>query len=115
MASNNLLHPRDRIPKPAPMINLEQGRFYITKGELHMRMDNISSNVGKIKGFAQFSFRYHHKIILESQFVYGDLEIFVKLLSQFLEKEFLNPVFLFKKVCGQFPIEFLLHFDLCRE
>ena len=42
------------------------------------------------------------------------MEIFA-FLAKFLEKEFVNPISMFKKVCGQFPFEFLLLFDLCME
>lgn len=54
--------------------------------------------------------------ILPRDLIYEDIQFFVDFLSQFSEKEIIiNPISMFKKVCGQFPHEFLLHFDLCRE
>ena len=62
----------------------------------------------------RFAIENHNKI-LERQLIYGDMELFVKMLSEFLTKEFINPESMFKEVCGKFHLEFLLIFDLCRE
>ena len=97
-----------------PEVNLEHERFYITKEEFLLQMNQICHNLENIKGFVRFSIQNQHKII-ERQLIYGDMELFVKILSEFLTKEFINPESMFKEVCGKFHLEFLLIFDLCRE
>ena len=39
MASNSLIHPRDRLRQIAPVINLEQGRFFISIEEFEARLN----------------------------------------------------------------------------
>ena len=47
--------------------------------------------------------------------MHGDIKVFVDFLSVFIKKEFIDPKSMFKKCCIQFPFEFLLIFELCRE
>ena len=47
-------------------------------------------------------------------FGYGDLTLYSDFLDMFLSKEFADPKRMFRKICRQFPFEFLL-FDLSRE
>ena len=48
-------------------------------------------------------------------FGYGDLILYSDFLNMFLSKEFADPKEMFRKICRQFPFEFLLMFDLSRE
>ena len=45
----------------------------------------------------------------------GDVRIFSELLTNFLEKEFVDPKKMFEAVCNQFQFEFFLMYDLSRE
>ena len=67
-----------------------------------------------MKEFAKFAVGNFRKI-KERHLVHGDIQIFVEFLSVFLEKEFVSPKSMFKKTCRQYPFEFFLTFDLCRE
>ena len=42
MAYNTILHPRDRLPQEAPIINLEQGCFFISREEYLTRIVAVS-------------------------------------------------------------------------
>ena len=77
-------------------------------------MNQIWQNLENIKGFARFAIQNHHKMI-ERHLIYGDIELLVKILSEFLTKEFINPKSMFKEVCGKFRLELFLVFDLCWE
>ena len=112
--SGNLIYPQDSLPQLIPEVNLEHERFYITKEELLVQMNQIWQNLENIKGFARFAIQNHHKII-ERQLIYGDMELLVKILPEFLTKEFINPESMFKEVCGKFHLELFLIFDLCGE
>ena len=54
-------------------------------------------------------------MLVNRDFVYGDLRVYANFLRAFLEKDRLDPTGMFKKVCSQFPLEFLLMFDLFRD
>ena len=124
MAQNLLValrHPRERLPQPAPhilqtepKIDLQQGRFYISVEEFESRVSYICSQLWKIQAFPNFVTENYRKI-KERHLVFGDLDMFVELVSVFLTKEFVDPKGMFKKICRQHPFEFLLMFDLCRE
>ena len=49
-----LLHPRNRLPKITPAINLEQGRFFISRKEFDLRVNTIVKDLQKIIDFALF-------------------------------------------------------------
>ena len=49
-----LLRPRNRLPKITPAINLEQGRFFISKKEFDLRVNTIVKDLQKIIDFALF-------------------------------------------------------------
>ena len=51
----------------------------------------------------------------ETNYVSGDIKIFVELLQYIVNKELVDPSNMFKKVCNQYPFEFLLLCDFCRE
>ena len=110
MADNSILHLRDRLPKEAPRINLQQGRFLISVEEFEVRLNEICCELWKIKQFAKFAVD-NFKNIEERHLVHGDIYI----IYVFMKKEFIDPKSMFKKTCRQFPFEFLLIFDFCRE
>ena len=45
----------------------------------------------------------------------GNVKLFSELLTNFLEKKFVDPKNMFEAVCRQFQFEFLLMYDLSRE
>ena len=49
-----LLRPRNRLPNFTPAINLEQGRFFISKKEFDLRVNTIVKDLQKIIDFALF-------------------------------------------------------------
>ena len=116
MAGNfsTILHLRDRLPKIAPRINLELGRFFISTEEFNARVNEICCELWRIKKFAKFAVGNFRKL-KERHLEHGDIQIFVDFLSVFLEKEMVSPKSMFKKACRQYPFEFLLIFGLCRE
>ena len=99
--SSRLLHLHYRLPKIVPTVILEHDRFFITKE-------------GHIKEFTRFCIDRYEKV-KQRNLIASDIHIFVNFLSQFLERDFVDPISLFKKVCSQFPFDFLLLFDLCRQ
>ena len=122
MAQQNLpIHPRERLPTTAPhvldsvpKVDLHIGRLFISNEEFKLRINSICLQFWKIQAFAKILIDNYDKII-ERHLVYGDLYMFVELLSMFLYKEFLDPKGMFRKICRQHPFEFLIMFDLCRE
>ena len=105
-----VMHPRDRLPKTAPRINLEQGRCFISAEEFNGRIEKISRDLDRVKAFTSFTTNNHNKI-KQRTLVSGDVKVFADLL----DKEFINPKKMFESVCGQFQFEFLLMYDLSRE
>ena len=124
MAQTNpiiLHHPRERLPMLAPKIleidsniNVMYGRFFITKEDFEVRVNQICFCLWKIHAFAKFAIDSFHKI-KDRHLMCGDTEIFVEFLYIFLRKYFVDPKGMFRKVCRQYPFEFLILFDLCRE
>ena len=108
------LHPRDGLPQIAPSINLEMRRFWIFTKELNGRVEEISRDLERIKAFSSFTINNYRKI-RERRFMSGDVRIFSELLTNFLEKEFVDQKKMFQAVCNQFQFEFLLMYDLSRE
>ena len=54
--------------------------------------------------------------MVHKDFIYGDLKVFADFLENaFLEKIPSDPKGIFKKLCLNFPFEFLIMFDLFRE
>ena len=106
------MHPRDKLAQPAvsvldtsPEVNFQSGRFF----------NILTFQFWTIQLFAQFVKDNLNRLI-DRRFVYGDLKVY----SHFLEKTVLegvsrNPKGLFKKVSFNFPLEFLIMFDLFRE
>ena len=109
-----LLHLRDRLPQPAPYISLEIGQFFITRDEFEIKVNQTGHDLQKIMDFAVFVRANKHKLT-DRNLICGDIEIFSDFLLQFVVKEFISPRDLFKRLCSQFPFEFLLLFDLSRE
>ena len=96
-----VMHPRNRLPKIAPRINLEQGRFFIFAEEFNGRIEEISRDLDRIKTFASFAINNHNKI-KQRRLMSGDVKVFADLL----DKEFINPKKMFESVCGQFQLNF---------
>lgn len=121
MAKNNLLHPRDRLPRPAielldtkPEVNFQSGRFFIHEVDFESRIATINYQFWRIQAFVVFV-RDNYQKVINRGFVHGDLTLFSGFLNMFLSKEFADPKGLFRKICRQFPFEFLWMFDLSRE
>ena len=93
---------------------MEYGCFLISKEESLLWTNEICDTLGKIKGFIRFAVQNRYKI-KQRQLIYGDLEHFVKVLSEFLTEECKNPKNELKELWGNFPLEFLLNVDLCRK
>ena len=49
------LHPRDRLPKTAPYIDLEPRRFEISVEKFNGRVKEISCDLERIKNFSSFA------------------------------------------------------------
>lgn len=81
MAHNTILHPRDRFPKEAPIINLEQGRFFISREKFLLRMVALSCELQRIKNFCKFNVKNYHKIIA-GNLIYGDIRVFSKIFRK---------------------------------
>ena len=124
MAQNLLVaprHHRERQPELAlqilqtePKIDLQHGRFFISVEEFESRVSCICFQLCKIQAFAKFETENYRKI-KERRLVSRDVDMFLKFISIFLNKEFVDPKGMFRKICRQHPFEFLLMFDLCRE
>lgn len=54
-------------------------------------------------------------MVINKGFVCGDLRVYSQFLVTFLNKDLTDPKGMFRKVCFQFPLEFLIMFDLFRE
>ena len=83
MAGNSILHPRDRLPKEATRINLEQGRFFISVEEFEARLNEICCELWKITRFAKFAVN-NLKKIEGRRLVQVDIKVFVDFLSVFI-------------------------------
>ena len=57
-----VMHPGDRLPKFAPCINLEQGRFFVSAEEFNGRVEETSRDLDRIKAFLSFAINNHNKI-----------------------------------------------------
>ena len=94
-----LLHPRDRLPQPASYISLEIGRFFITRDEFEVKVNQIGHDLQKIMDFAVFVRANKHKLT-DRSLICGDIKVFSDFLLQFVAKEFINPRDLFKRLCS---------------
>ena len=112
--ASHALHPRDRLPKITPRINLEPERFFISTEEFKRRLEEIFRDLGRIKAFSLFTINNFSKM-KQHRLVAGDVKVFAELLNNFLEKEFTDPKKMFESVCNQFQFEFLIMYDLNRE
>ena len=101
------------LPKMTPHINLELGRFFISVEEFHLRVQKISCETEKIKSFSTFAIN-NFKRVQHRRLVYGDMEVFVEFLSNFIDKAFIDTKKLFETTCGKYQFDFLLLHDLSR-
>ena len=121
-SSNILQHPREKLPQPAisvldttPDVNFQYGRFFTTTQGFETRLNFITFHYWKIEIFCKFV-KNNTDIVINKGFICGDVKVF----SHLLEKCFVNgvcndPKGIFKKVCLNFPFEFLLMLDLFRD
>ena len=121
MAHSNLTHPRERLRQPAinaldtkPEVNFQSGRFFMHEVDCESRMATINYQFWRIQAFSIFV-RDNFKKVINRGFVYGDLVLLSDFLGMFLSKKSSDPKGMFRKICRQFPFEFLLVFDLSRE
>ena len=115
MAQKQIIHPCDKLPQPAPeTLHFQQGRFLITKEEFNFTVETFSKNLERIKQFSKIAVAEHYKLF-EKNLMYAVVRIFSEFMKQFLDKEFVNPHSMFERICHQYPFEFLLLCDLCRE
>ena len=120
--SSTLQHSREKLPQSAVSVldtsaevNFQCGCFLITKKNFESRLNILTFHLWKIQFFSTF-IKNNIDVVIDKGFLYGDLKVF----SHFLENVFLNkvpidPKGMFKKVCFNFPFEFLIMFDLFRE
>ena len=118
---SSLQHPRERLPLPAisvldtkPEVNFQSGRFFITQTEFESRVNILTFYHWKIQIFCTFV-RNNFEMLINRGFVCGDLRVYANFLRAFLEKDLSDPKGMFRKVCAQFPLEFLLMFGLFRD
>ena len=86
----------------------------ITTEEFHFTVETFSKDLERIKQFSKIAVVEHYKLF-EKNLMCGVARIFREFMKQFLDKEFVNPRSMFERVCHQYPFEFLLLCDLCRE
>ena len=121
-SSSALQHPRERLPQPAvsvldggPEVNFQCGRFFITRQDFESHLNILTFHFWKIQIFSTFV-KNNIDTVIERGFIHGDLKVFAHFLENvFLEKVPADPKGMFKKVCFNFPFEFLIMFDLFRE
>lgn len=110
-----ILHWRNGLPQPAlEILSFQSGRFFITKKEFNFRIKLFSDDPGDIKRFARFVIAKNYKLY-EKNLVCADIKVFTEFLRVFLKKEFVDPRDMFRRICYQYPFEFFLLRDLCRE
>ena len=86
-----LLHPRDRLPQPAPRVTLENSRrLFIIRDKFNLKVNQIGDDLEKIKEFALLC-RVTNQKLIDKNYVCGDIKIFSDFLFQFVIKEFVDP------------------------
>ena len=118
---SSLQHPRERLRLPAisvldtkSEVNFQSGRFFVTEIEFESIVNILTFHYWKIQVFCTFA-RSNFEMLINWGFVCGDLRVYGDFLRAFLEKDMLDPKGMFEKVSSQFPLEFLLMFDLFRD
>ena len=120
--SSTLQYPREKLPQPAvsvlytsPEVNFQYVRFFITRKDFESRLNILTFYFWKIQIFSTFV-KNNIDVVIDKDFVYGDLKVFFHFLENVsLNKVPIDPKGMFKKVCFNFPFEFLIMFDLFRE
>ena len=108
-----IIHPRDQLPQRAPPIGCESDRFFVTIDEFHEKVEQIGNDEQKIIDFVTFV-RKNYRVLAERNFICGDIKIFSDFIFQFVTKDVVIPQEVFKRLFSQFPLEFLMLFDLSR-
>ena len=120
--SSVVQHPREKLPQPAvnvldtsPEVNFPCGCFFVTRQDFVSRLNVLTFHFWTIQKFSTFV-ENNSNVVIDKGFVYGDLKVFAHFLDNFfLSKVSTDPKGMFKKVCFNFPFEFLIMFDLFRE
>ena len=120
--SSILQHPREKLPQPeisildtSPEVNFQCGRFFIIRKDSESRLNIVTLHLWKIQIFTTFV-KNNINVVVDKGFIYGDLKVFANFLENaFLEKVPSDPKGMFKKLCFNFPFEFLIMFDLSRD
>lgn len=80
--------------------------------EFNGRVNQIC-DLQRIKDFSTFASNIYN--IIERRLMCADVKIFAEFLSNFLEKDFVDPKKVFESVCKQYQFGFLLLYDLRKE
>ena len=119
--AHSLQHPREKLLLIAisvldtkPEVHFQSGRFFIRETELKSRIEKITFQFWKIRVFCTFVRGNFHRVI-SGGFVHGDLRLYSDILGAFSERDISDPKGFFCRTYFQFPLEFLIMFDLFRE
>lgn len=112
-SSISLTHPRERLSQPLinfldikPEINFQSGRFYIHETEFESHIAAISFQFRRIQEFSYFV-RDNFQKVISKEFAHGDLHMYSDFFNMLLTKDFSDAKGMFRKICKQFPFEFV--------
>ena len=105
-----LLHPRDRLPKIAPQLNVGQGRLFISVAEFNGRVKGISCDTEGIKSFAIFAMDSYERIRQRRQ-LFGNMKTLAGFLFEFIENQYVNPKELFEIICSKYQFEYYCYMN----
>ena len=116
------MHPRQKLTQPAvsvldtnPDVNFQCGRFFITWQDFDSCVKFTAFHLWKIKIFCKFV-KNNIDTVINKGFICGDVNVFSNILEiAFIDMVPVDPKGNFKKVCCNFPLQFLIIFDLFRE
>ena len=120
--SSNLMHPREKLPQLAVIVldtnrdvNFQCGRFFITWQDVDSHVKFTAFRLWKIEIFYKF-IKNNIDTVINKGFICEDVKVFSNILeTAFIDMVPVDPKGNFKKVCSNFPFEFLIMFDLFRE
>ena len=89
--------------------------FFITRQDFESRLNILTFHFWKIQIFSTFV-KNNVYTAIDKGFVSRDIKVFANFSENiFLNKVPVDPNGMLKKVCFNFPFEFLIMFDLFRE
>ena len=96
--SHDLFNLGNLPPQPLSKFNLEYGHFYFKGRILIANKSNLWQfrKDKRIRLFCCSKYPQHNR-----ETIYGDVEHFVEVLSEFLTEEFKNPKSIFKELWGK--------------